>query len=130
TFAPTTPKPEGGSPTDFDKKYRQLQTELHELRRQFHELSASSPGGAPPKPSASSQRPAPRRSAAAAAAMPASRELFRQRCVKCHGADGTGSPMRGSLPEGPAFTGPSWRGGGTDVTLGARRLAATGRQSE
>src|SRR5262249_13035173 len=90
-FASTTPKPEGGSPTDFDKKYGQLQKELQELQRQFHELSASSPGGAPPKPSESGRRPASRGSDSAAAAMSASRELFRQHCAKCHGADGTGS---------------------------------------
>src|SRR6266498_5722691 len=85
-FASMRPKPEGGSPTDFDKKYRRFQDELHELQRQFHELSAASPGGAPAKPSASPRRPAPRRATPAAAGMPASRELFREHCAKCHAA--------------------------------------------
>jgi mono/diheme cytochrome c family protein len=45
----------------------------------------------------------------AAAGAPASHELFRQYCVKCHGMDGTGSPARSPLPEIPDFTNASWQ---------------------
>jgi len=127
-FASMRPKPEGGSPTDFDKKYRRFQDELHELQRQFHELSAASPGGAPAKPSASPRRPAPRRATPAAAGMPASRELFREHCAKCHAADGTGSPARDSLPEIPNFTDASWQARRSDAQLLAGILKGKGAE--
>src|SRR5437764_2316069 len=127
-FAPTTSRPEDGSPTDFDRDYRRLQKELHELQKQFHELSAVSPGGASSKPSTSSRRPAPQRSAPAAADMPALRELFRQRCARCHGADGTGSTVRDSMPEIPNFTEASWQARWSDAQLMAAILDGKGSE--
>jgi len=60
--------------------------------------------------------------------MSASRELFRQHCVKCHGADGTGSPARDSLPEIPNFTDPSWQGRRSDAQLLAGILKGKGAE--
>jgi uncharacterized membrane protein len=37
--------------------------------------------------------------------------------VKCHGADGTGSPARDRLPEIPDFTKSSWQAGRSDAQL-------------
>ena len=45
------------------------------------------------------------------------RELFRQRCVKCHGADGTGREARDRLPEIPDFTKSSWQARRSDAQL-------------
>jgi mono/diheme cytochrome c family protein len=44
-FGPTLAKPVADRPSDFDKRFRQLQEQLEELQRQFRELSPP-----PPKP--------------------------------------------------------------------------------
>src|SRR5262245_54540499 len=67
--------------------------------------------------SRSPQRPAPGPSAPAATGTPASRALFGQHCVKCHAADGTGSPARGLMPEIPNFTDGSWQARRNDAQL-------------
>jgi mono/diheme cytochrome c family protein len=128
TFAPTRSRPEDSSPTDFDKNYRRLQKELDELQRQFRELSEASPGSAPSRPSEAGRRTAPPRSAPAATAMPTSRELFRQHCAKCHGADGTGSLARDSLTEIPNFTDASWQARRSDEQLLAGILKGKGAE--
>src|SRR5262249_39414563 len=76
---------------------RRLDEEVRELQSQEHKPSDVPPGGAPSQPSESRQHEVARPSAPSAPAAPASRELFRQRCVKCHGADGTGSSARDRL---------------------------------
>jgi mono/diheme cytochrome c family protein len=60
----------------------------------------------------SRQRPAPRPAASAATGTPAARELFRQHCVRCHGAGGTASAA-------PAqdFTDPRWQEQRSDAQL-------------
>src|SRR5271157_2916756 len=63
------------------------------------------------------QRPAPRQSVPLAPGTPAFGELFRKRCVKCHGADGTGNKARDRLPEIPDFTNVSWQARRTDARL-------------
>jgi len=63
------------------------------------------------------QRPAPRQSAPLAPGTPAFRELFLKRCVKCHGADGTGNKARDRFPEIPDFTNVSWQARRTDARL-------------
>ena len=63
------------------------------------------------------QRPAPRQSAPLAPGTPALGELFRKRCVKCHGADGAGNKARDRLPEIPDFTNVSWQARRTDARL-------------
>jgi mono/diheme cytochrome c family protein len=64
--------------------------------------------------------------ASAAVATPATRELFRQYCGKCHGADGTGSAVHGALPEIPNFTDGSWQGRRGDAQLLASILDGKG----
>jgi mono/diheme cytochrome c family protein len=84
------------------------------LQRQFRELSESP------------RRPVPRPSTPATEAVPASRELFQQHCAECHGADGTGSQVRDSLPEIPNFTDASWQARRTNVQLMAGILKGKG----
>jgi mono/diheme cytochrome c family protein len=74
----------------------------------------------------SNQRPAARPSVPAAAGTPATHELFRQQCVKRHGADGRGSAVRGALPEVPDFTDASWQGRRSDAQLPASILDGKG----
>src|SRR5205823_8338036 len=52
--------------------------------------------------------------------------LFRQRCVKCHGKEGTGRPARDRLPEIPDFTKPSWQKRRSDAQLMASILDGKG----
>jgi mono/diheme cytochrome c family protein len=121
-FAPTragSGQGERGAPAngDFDQRFRRLEKQLDDLRSQYHELSKTRPGGTPSKPSRSGPREGARQSGPAAPATSAAAELFRRRCVKCHGADGTGDKARGRLPEIPNFTDASWRRGRTDAAL-------------
>jgi mono/diheme cytochrome c family protein/uncharacterized membrane protein len=58
----------------------------------------------------------------------AARELFQQRCAKCHGADGTGSPTRGPSPEIPDFTAASWQTRRSDAQLVASILDGRGNE--
>ncbi len=67
-------------------------------------------------------------SAPAAARKPAPGELFRQHCVKCHRADGTGKGTRGRLPEIPDFTDVSWQAKRTDAQLAASILDGKGTE--
>ena len=113
-FAPTTgqsgqKKPEGPGGAGLDERYHRLEEEMGELQRHFRELSKVPPNGAASKPSESPQREITRPSVPAAAVTPAARELFQQRCVRCHGADGTGSRARRRLPEIPDFTDVAWQ---------------------
>ena len=43
--------------------------------------------------------------------------LFRQQCVKCHGADGTGNKKRRRWPDIPDFTNGSWQARRTNAEL-------------
>jgi mono/diheme cytochrome c family protein/uncharacterized membrane protein len=74
------------------------------------------------------QRPAPGPSAPAATGTPAARELFRQRCVRCHGADGTGSRFRRRQPDIPDFTDPAWQARRSDAQLLAGILDGKGEE--
>ena len=130
-FAPTREKPgqgeqAGRAMASFDERYRRLQEEQEELRRQFRELSQVSPGGARSKPSESGQHRVAQESAPAALGTPPVGELFRQRCVKCHGADGTGSRTRSLLSEIPDFTIASWQEQRADAQLMASILDGKG----
>src|SRR5271157_4394733 len=73
------------------------------------EVFAPAPLRAQGGSSRSLQPPLPPRSAPAAPETPDMRELSRQRCDKCHGADGTGNRTRGYLSEIPDFTNASWQ---------------------
>ena len=130
-FAPTREKPgqgeqAGRAMASFDERYRLLQEQQEELRRQFRELSQVSPGGARSKLSESGQHRVAQESAPAALGRPPVGELFRQRCVKCHGADGTGNQTRDRLPEIPDFTNVSWQARRADAQLLASILDGKG----
>src|SRR5271157_4845444 len=71
----------------------------------------------------------PSRSLQSAPAAPEMRDvsgLFRQICMKCHGADGTGSPARSLLSEIPDFTIASWQEQRADAQLMASILDGKG----
>jgi mono/diheme cytochrome c family protein len=123
SLAPTADKPgpekQKGptSSSDFEERFRRLEQEMDELKRQYRELSKGSPDGEGSKPSGSSPRSVPSdASSSAATGTRAARELFGQHCAKCHGADGTGSPGRGR-PEAPDFTDASWQGRRSEAQL-------------
>jgi uncharacterized membrane protein/mono/diheme cytochrome c family protein len=66
--------------------------------------------------------------ASAAGHMPANAsQLFRQLCVKCHGADGSGSQARGLQPEIPDFTAASWHARRSDAQLQVSILEGKGQ---
>jgi mono/diheme cytochrome c family protein len=121
-FAPTMSKPgqgkqEGSDLASFNERYRRLQEEMGEVQRQYRELSQVSPGRAESKPSESRQHEVARQSTSAARGASTPRELFRERCMKCHGADGTGNKARDRLPEIPNFTDVSWQRRRSDAQL-------------
>jgi mono/diheme cytochrome c family protein/uncharacterized membrane protein len=76
--------------------------------------------------SKSQQPPAPRQSVPAAPRPPAVGDLFRRRCVKCHGADGTGSRGRERFDEIPDFTKTTWQARRSDAQLLASVLDGKG----
>ena len=130
-FAPTREKPgqgeqAGSAMASFNERYRRLQEQQEELLRQYRELSQVSPGGARSRPSESGQHRVAQESAPAALGTPPVGGLFRQRCVKCHGADGTGSRTRSLLSEIPDFTIASWQEQRADAQLMASILDGKG----
>ena len=54
--------------------------------------------------------------------------LYRQRCAKCHGADGAGSDMRDSMPGIPDFTSRKWQNRRSKAQLLASILDGRGTQ--
>jgi mono/diheme cytochrome c family protein/uncharacterized membrane protein len=123
---------------DLDDRYRRLQKEFDDLKRQFDELSKGSQhkGTGEPTPS---QRPGPATPAEsatppskpitpAAAEVPAEGELFRRRCVKCHGTDGSGSRVHHRQPEIPDFSDPAWQARRSDAQLLASILDGKGKR--
>jgi mono/diheme cytochrome c family protein len=132
SLAPTTAKSsprqlEDRGLASFNERYGRLKQQRDDLRRQYHEVPRSTPGGAPSTSSESRKHQGAWQSSAAAPGTPASRHLFDKRCVKCHGADGTGSPARDLLAEIPDFTRPSWQAQRTDAQLSASILNGKGQ---
>jgi mono/diheme cytochrome c family protein len=132
SLAPTADKPgpeKQKGPTssgDFEERFRRLEQEMDELKRQYREVSKGSPDGEGSKPSGSSPRSVPSdASGSAATGTRAARELFGQHCAKCHGADGTGSPER-RRSEIPDFTDSSWQGRRSEAQLLASILDGKG----
>src|SRR5262249_43356972 len=130
-FAPTARRPGQEEKKDpaagsFDDRYRRLQEEMDELQRQFRQMAKDSPDGKPSKPSESQPQEAARPGTPGADETPVVRELFQQRCVKCHATDGTGSRVRERLPEVPDFTDGSWQARRTDDRLLASILDGKG----
>jgi mono/diheme cytochrome c family protein len=122
-FAPTRTGPrqqqEQAPETNFKKRYHRLEEQLDELKRQFHQLSRDSE---PPA------RPASGPSKQPASQTPAVPRLFKQRCVRCHAADGTGSAARNDLPTIPDFTNARWQQRRTDAQLLASILDGKGKK--
>jgi mono/diheme cytochrome c family protein/uncharacterized membrane protein len=106
----------------FDERYRRLQQQLDELQKQFRNLVENSSHVGPPK-HAPSEHPASRQyevslpSPPAAAGAAAVRDLYRKRCARCHGADGTGTLSRRRLSEIPDFATASWQAERSDTQL-------------
>jgi mono/diheme cytochrome c family protein/uncharacterized membrane protein len=134
SFGPTTDKPGPDKPKgptsagSFEEEFRRLQQEMEELKKQSRELFKESPGRAPSRPSESQQDEVARMSAPPEAGTPAVRELFRRHCVKCHGADGTGSQGRDRLPEIPDFTNAPWQARRSDGQLLASIIDGKGKE--
>jgi mono/diheme cytochrome c family protein len=53
--------------------------------------------------------------------------LYKMRCLKCHGANGKGGPMRDTLPEIPDFTRSNWHQKRSDGQLQASILEGKGK---
>ncbi len=79
-------------------------------------------------PSMSLQPPLSPQAAPAAPEMRDVSGLFRQFCMKCHGADGTGSGTRSLLSEIPDFTSGPWQERRTDARLMASILDGKGSE--
>jgi mono/diheme cytochrome c family protein len=130
SFAPTTEKSGQRAPAmpafaRFDERYRRLQEEPLALHEESRRLSESPPGGA------LSQLAEPRRldghpQPAPPTETPAVQELFRKRCVKCHGSDGTGKEVRDRVAEIPDFTKAPWQRQRTDAQLVASIIEGKG----
>jgi mono/diheme cytochrome c family protein len=86
----------------------------------------AAPAHAQADASESMQRPDSRPSALAAGTTTAIRELFRQHCAKCHGADGKGSAVRSCMPEIPDFTAARWQERRREAQLKASVLDGKG----
>ena len=90
--------------------------------------SSPAPLRAQTGPFRSLQPPLPPQSAPAAPEMRDVSGLFRQICMKCHGADGTGSGTRSLRSEIPDFTIASWQERRTDARLMASILDGKGSE--
>jgi mono/diheme cytochrome c family protein/uncharacterized membrane protein len=146
-FAPQKGKPRteeqrgSASSNHFDNEFQRLQQEMNESKKQLRELPNGSTGSQNSKPTESSPRPpspkpaeSPPRSSPskpsspAGAGAPADRELFKQHCVKCHGADGAGRETRRRQPGIPDFTDNSWQARSNDAQLLASILDGKGKE--
>jgi mono/diheme cytochrome c family protein len=58
---------------------------------------------------------------------PGVRATFQNHCVRCHGANGRGEPMRAALPEIPDFTNRTWQDSRKDVRLMGSILQGRGK---
>ena len=128
------------SASAFDEKFRRLQEEMAELKKQFRQAAkvprdrktskpSKSLGSADPSESSKRQpRAAPRISAPAPSATPTGQELFRQHCVKCHGADGTGRNTRRRQLNIPDFTDAAWQARRSDAQLLTSILGGKGKE--
>jgi mono/diheme cytochrome c family protein len=122
SFAPNAKRLEQQKQTEtdpggFEEQFIRLQKELDESRKQLREITQVSPNKETSKATEPSPRAPPQPSAPATAGTPAVGELFRKHCVRCHGADGTGTRARDRLPEIPDFTAVAWQVRRSDTHL-------------
>jgi mono/diheme cytochrome c family protein/uncharacterized membrane protein len=116
-FAPTKAAPKDAPAMSVEERLHDLEKQLEELRKQYDELSKGSAGGPAAKLRRLRQVQVAQPMAPMAAKSPAAGELFQRHCVKCHGADGTGSPARADRPAIPDFTAASWQSQRSDAQL-------------
>jgi mono/diheme cytochrome c family protein/uncharacterized membrane protein len=114
------PKP---TSDDSERQFRQLQEKSRRLRQQFEEAQKQ-PRERPEAPAPGIQQ-APTRQPATVRTPGG---LFRQRCQRCHGADGKGSRARDKFPEIPDFTEVGWQRGHGDQQLLASILNGKGAE--
>jgi mono/diheme cytochrome c family protein len=106
---------------DFATKFRELDKELQELKRQLNELT-SSPGDTA-KPTAVFRHQGP--PTARQMMLKAGGNLYRKHCQRCHGADGKGD---GKSKDGrPDFTCRAWQQRRSDAKLLTSILDGKGR---
>jgi mono/diheme cytochrome c family protein/uncharacterized membrane protein len=94
---------------EVQTQIERLENEVRELHPEGGTSARGSPSHAPTRPPISTQQKVSRPHARATAEGSDVREMFEQRCAKCHGADGTGKASRGRLPQIPDFTKGSWQ---------------------
>jgi mono/diheme cytochrome c family protein/uncharacterized membrane protein len=131
TFAPTVGKGARGqhapeTPSNFEKEFSGLQAEMDKLKKQAREVREAPTARKSPNSLARADLTEPAESKAHATSQPRAyassettvgRALFQQHCVKCHGADGAGTPARHRQPEIPDFTDSAWQAQRTDAQL-------------
>jgi mono/diheme cytochrome c family protein/uncharacterized membrane protein len=111
------------SQDDSERQFRQLQEKSRRLRQQFEEAQKQ-PRERPESPAPATQQPPTRPSEAVRTPS----RVFRQRCLRCHGADGKGSRARDKFPEIPDFTEVRWQRGHSDQQLLASILNGKGAE--
>jgi mono/diheme cytochrome c family protein len=122
TFAPTLGNAVGGSHETFPERFHRLQGQFDQLQRESNELTQESSAGEDVTPSQSPPQVSPQ------PLTTATRQLYRQHCMKCHGADGTGKPARGLMAQIPNFADSSWQKKRSDAQLLASILE--GKESD
>jgi uncharacterized membrane protein/mono/diheme cytochrome c family protein len=87
------------------------------LQKEGAKLSEGARGKEASNPSETPQQKGPRSSAPAPTGGSEARALFKEKCAKCHGADGTGKPARKEMEQIPNFTDSSWHKKRSDAQL-------------
>ena len=74
-------------------------------------------------------------SSASTGSVPSTETLFKQKCVKCHGADGSGDTSMGRIFNAPDFTDSGWWAKHSDsgervqvITKGKKNMPAFGKK--
>jgi mono/diheme cytochrome c family protein/uncharacterized membrane protein len=125
-FAPT----KGNSKQGKQERPTQSKPTPNPPNSSFEERQPSAPPPSRAKASASEtvQSTAPGQTATSEPATPNTVDLYRRRCVKCHGAEGTGNKSRERLPEIPDFTNASWQTRQPDSKLLSSILDGKGKE--
>jgi mono/diheme cytochrome c family protein/uncharacterized membrane protein len=116
----------GAEPGTYIERFRRFEQQMAKSRRQYHDLANASAGTSRSRASESGDHEATSRSAPSTPEATTSRELFGQRCVKCHGSNGTGNNAREKMPDIPDFTNLAWQSRRADEQLMASILDGKG----